>query len=532
MTQILSLFILFLWIIDALFDYTELCYLWQLKEYRFDRFRDFLSTPEGQWYFLQFRYIGRPLIALVVFFLPINNATFVDWILVALLTLENLHGFMALIRRRSRRPDFTLRAVSIIALTLVVESTWLFFSKDWTIVFLLLVIRSVLFAFVVGLTSIPVRVVKSWRMEAARKKLAQFPKVLVIGVTGSYAKTTTKTFLAHILQDKFRVLATPTHVNTDIGVAEFVLANDFADCDVFVVEMGAYRVGEIKMICDIVHPNIGILTGINEQHLSLFGSMKNIQQAKFELLRSLPKSGFAVTNSDNPYCRELLPEIAPPYETFGREVVTHPNLQVVETIQKKDNLHVTYAYRNGAPWTVTIPVFGLHQAMNIAPCILVAKHLGMTEAEIGQQLSTIRPLDKKLAVYSYGASTVIDDSYNANPDGFSAALTMLSAFGAEMKRVVITRGMIELGQRSAPIHERIGGEMRGAVDELILISRDPETAFRKGLGGNASNMLTAVTDPDELLAIVKAFHETPHVVLIENRLPELVYRELSKEKTV
>ena len=138
------------------------------------------------------------------------------------------------------------------------------------------------------------------------KQTAQYPDLTVIGITGSYGKSSVKEFLGHFLETEFSVIKTPRNTNTEIGVAQFVLASNFADKDVFIVEMGAYRPGEIKLICDMVRPSIGVLTVIAEQHLSLFGSIKNIQSAKYELLRSLPTNGFAVTNADNAYCTELL----------------------------------------------------------------------------------------------------------------------------------------------------------------------------------------------------------------------------------
>ena len=122
-----------------------------------------------------------------------------------------------------------------------------------------------------------------------------------------------------MLKDNFQVVKTPANINTDIGIARILLNNVTDKHNVFVVEMGAYNVGDLTEHCNIVHPEIGILTAISPQHLSLFGSIENIQKAKYELLRFLPKNGLAVTNSDNKYCREFLDEIKAKVLTFGFE---------------------------------------------------------------------------------------------------------------------------------------------------------------------------------------------------------------------
>ena len=136
-------------------------------------------------------------------------------------------------------------------------------------------------------------------IKAAKRTRTSCKKLLVIGVTGSYGKTSTKEYLAAILSEKFNVLKTREHQNSEVGISECIL-NELNDRhEIFVVEMGAYNRGGIKLLCDIVQPKIGVLTGINEQHMATFGSQENIIKAKYELIESLPNDGAAFFNGDN-----------------------------------------------------------------------------------------------------------------------------------------------------------------------------------------------------------------------------------------
>jgi UDP-N-acetylmuramoyl-tripeptide--D-alanyl-D-alanine ligase len=256
-----------LWLAGAAADAAAFCALWQLKEYRWDRMRDFFAR-HGYWVF-----------------------------------------GLSFLRHPVRLPAPTPRAVSLILAAILVELAVISFFFHWITFVAFLFLRFYLFSALILLLGVPTRIVKRHIIGRASKKMRRYPQLIVIGVTGSYGKTSVKTILAHILSGAKRVIATPEHVNTDIGIARFILSakggsasgvkTDFTGADIVIVEMGAYKRGEIQIMCDMVKPTIGILTAINEQHLSLFGSMKNIQSAKYESLRSLPQDGLAVTNRDN-----------------------------------------------------------------------------------------------------------------------------------------------------------------------------------------------------------------------------------------
>ncbi len=446
MTTIVAILVTLLWTAVMILDDSEFCYLWQLKEYRMDRMREFLRSRQGKKY----------------------------W---------KLGG--SGIRHHPRHPVLTTKAVLLTLLAVAIETGILLITQSWVIAIILFILRFFLFSSIVALFYLPTTLIKRWVIWRAHRVLLSYPQLLVIGVTGSYGKTTVKNFLAHILSGTYNVIATPQHINTDIGVAKFILKTRFTAADIFVVEMGAYRIGEIHTLCVMTHPTIGILTAINAQHLSLFGSMKNIQQAKYELLRSLPTNGLAVTNADNSYCTEFISELRAPSKLFHTEQAM--------------------------------------QSTNLAPCLIVAKHLAVPDSIIEKQLKTLPPAT--LQLHRYGGATIIDDSYNSNPDGFLAALSVLNRTAKDKKCFVVTRGMLELGEKSDALHQLIGEEIGRIVDTLFLINRDAETALRAGIG-SGKTQVEVYEKTEDLLHAVQALKNTPSVILVENRIPEVLQREL------
>lgn len=522
----INILIAILWLGSVLIDYAGFAYLWQLKEYRWDRFRDFLSTAQGKRYWLQYIFFWRSLIAVVAFFWPFNDVLTLKYILIGTYSIDILRVGVQFLRKQGiPRPRLTQKAVLIIVTSLFLNALPIIILRDWSLPFLMLLLRFPIITVVVFLFRVPTSMVKKIHINRAKQKLARYPQLTIIGVTGSYGKSSVKIFLAHILSSSRRVLATTKNINTDIGVADYILKNDFDGIDIFIVEMGAYRIGEIQAICDMVRPQIGILTAINEQHLSLFGDIKNTQRAKYELLRSLPATGLAITNSDNPYCREYLSELTAPAQTFGYDEEWQPTCRITDIKQSTTLLVCDYALGSDT-WHIETPLLGEHHAMNIAPCLLAARQLGMNREQIIRQVATLPTPLGKLQSYRYGETTVIDDSYNSNPEGFKAALGFLKTFPSSRRRIIITRGMVELGDQSENLHEAIGEEISFVADELIIISKDSAEALKRGVGTKFKTTVHLKEDPHELLAYVRSLKNQNCVILCENRLPAPVAREL------
>ncbi len=525
-----NLIIFLLWLLSAITDYSQFCYLWQLKEYRIDRFKDFLSSRQGKEFWLQYPLFWRSIIALTMFFWPINEVVLVKQIIIAVYSLDVLNTLKKVFDKKFHRPRFTPKSLGIIGVALFIEGMLLLWTYDWTILFLLLILRFPIISIVVGVFSYPTKVYKTVRINAARKKLALYPDMKVIGITGSFGKSSTKEFLYHVLSEKYRVIKTPKNINTEIGIAQFILTTDFSNCRYFVVEMGAYNQGEIALICSMVKPTYGILTTIAEEHLALFGSIENIQKAKYELLHALPSTGYAITNGDNVYCTKDLATIKSPHALFGIDEVEHLGALITGVMQEREGIRFSIKVQ-GTEVHFFAPILGEHNVLNIAAALLMAQHLGMSILEIQSRITTLTAEHGVIKTYQYGKAIIVDDTYNSNPTGFRAALAVMTTFPSSKKRIVITRGMLELGSLSDQKHEEIGGEIAFSADELIIISPDSADAMERGIVKKYGITVQRIFEPDMLLTYIKEKKDTDTVILLENRMPYNVAEEIKQFAT-
>ncbi|MDP2736596.1 MAG: UDP-N-acetylmuramoyl-tripeptide--D-alanyl-D-alanine ligase [bacterium] len=518
---IVYLSIFTLWPLSALADYLAFCHIWQLKEYRLDRLRDYGKSLTGKQFFRGWRLLSRPLVYLALFLLLPINLVILDFILLAIFLADLTNNLRAIISHRFYRPKLTAKSALLTSLAAAVEGILFYAFWDSPLILLLLAGRWFIFSGLVLSASIPTRLAKNFYVKKAAGKLAAAENLTVIGVTGSYGKTTVKNFLEQILSARFNVIKTPKNINTEIGIAGFILKSDFSGADIFIVEMAAYKIGEIKLICDMVKPRVGILTAINEQHLPLFGSLKNTQTAKYELLRSLPAAGLAIANSDNEYVRQYLGELKCQVKTFGQRPDFKPDLLLSEVVAAPN-----LKFRANSD-EINTNIIGAHNAMNVAPAMLASEYLGLSRQQIAGQCLKLKLPEATMQLVNYGESTIINDSYNSNPEAFAAALNFIAGRETKGKKIVITPGMIELGEASDSAHEKISKLVAETADELIIISPNYAEALKSGLGDSAV-YVRSIYEPEKLLNHIKRLKNQPNIILLEGRLPEIVKNEIKK----
>ncbi|MBU6415220.1 UDP-N-acetylmuramoyl-tripeptide--D-alanyl-D-alanine ligase, partial [Patescibacteria group bacterium] len=254
----------------------------------------------------------------------------------------------------------------------------------------------------------------------AKRKMARVSRAKIIGITGSYGKTTMKEALAAVLSEKFKVLKTLENINTPLGVSRLILDKLTADTEIFVVEMGAYQKGDIQTICDIVPPDISIVTGINESHLERFGSIENTIKTKFEIVEATKRAGLVVLNADDKL-------VAAHYQEYikGQKICFYASrnnplvpYQISEMRFFEDGSGISFnlASRERNFGTIKIPLLGEYAAGIVMACVCIARELGMSNGEIQRGIANIKPISHRLEPIR-GASgvLVIDDSYNGNP---------------------------------------------------------------------------------------------------------------------
>lgn len=314
---------------------------------------------------------------------------------------------------------------------------------------------------------LPVDILLKRRKIGRAGNILRAGKVAVIGITGSYGKTSTKEILATMIAKKFSVIYTPENINTDIGIADFIIdhADDMREKEVFIVEMGAYKKGDVAAICAMVRPKYSILTGINESHLERFGSLENIIQGKFELPSRTEK--LAVLNFDD----ENIQRNANRFSLNRYQGVSRSD--VIDIVPKEKFGGLRFGWQSTKFETTLLAE---HNITLILLCSAISQELGLTLDEIRDAVADIRQVPHRLELLYNAVTdiTIIDDSYNGNKNGIESGLQVLSR--ASGRKVVLTPGLVELGSSSCTIHNRIG-QLYAKQADLVLLIKSPATPY-------------------------------------------------------
>ena len=382
----------------------------------------------------------------------------------------------------------------------------------------------------------------------AKRILASNPDLTIIGVTGSYGKTSVKFFLQTLLQQKYSVLVTPESYNTPMGVVITIRKFMKPSHEIFVCEMGARYVGEIKEICDIVHPQHGMITSIGPQHLDTFGSIENIQKTKFELADDLPQGGMLFLNGDNEYIRDYLEKkdaASGGNQVKGDAQVTDQNLIGARTTGGYGN--VTFYYSEGSgegycasdikvsnlgtEFTVTAPdgeteryqmkLIGAHNVINVMGAIAVANRFGIALSDLRIPVRRLRPVQHRMEMKENGNVTIIDDAFNSNPIGSKAAVETLALFDG--MRILITPGMVELGEDEAEYNRKFGTYAADCCDWILLVGAKHTEPIREGIlskGFPEKRVLVFDKVEDAIAYAYKIKGQEHKYILLENDLPD------------
>lgn len=355
----------------------------------------------------------------------------------------------------------------------------------------------------------------------ARQIVKDSKHLTVIGITGSYGKTSAKNIVATLLGDERQVLMTPESYNTPMGLTITARTLLKPIHDVFIAEMGAYKLGEIRELCEIVYPKHGILTSIGPQHLESFGSIENVQRTKFELIESLPSDGLAILNRDDELIR-----------TYN---IQNNCQQIWYGIEQEDVLYRASDIQfdtTGMSFTVTqtqtgenaiftTKLLGRHNIYNLLAAVALGHQMGLSFDILQKSTRKVQPVAHRLEMKKQGNITIIDDAFNANPVGTKMALEVLGRMPGH--RVVITPGMIELGEQQAQLNFLYGTYMKETTDVVILVGPKQTEPIQSGLASVhyptdniyvVQNIYEAFETMRRIVGTQKAF------VLLANDLPD------------
>ncbi len=356
--------------------------------------------------------------------------------------------------------------------------------------------------------------VKRYYLNDALKMLRSCPDMTVVGITGSYGKTSMKHFLSTILEQKYNVLIPPKNYNTPMGIVKTVRSELRGYHEVFVCEMGAKKVGEIKELCDIVSPKYGIITSIGPQHLESFKSIDNIIKTKFELADNL-NGGKLFVNLDNEYIREKKPENA---VTYGQ--AEDADYRGTDISVSRDGTSFTVVYPDGAAHKFETVLIGAHNVTNLCGAIAMAKELGVDDEDIETGIMKITPVPHRLELSRNGGITIIDDAYNSNPNGCRAALDTLGYFDY---KIIVTPGMVELGEKEEELNREFGTEAAAVCDFVILVGEKQTRPILAGLhdaGYPDEKIYVAESLNDAMQKVYSIETDREKCVLLENDLPD------------
>ena len=361
-----------------------------------------------------------------------------------------------------------------------------------------------------------------WYYNDAKRILRSMPHLTIIGITGSFGKTSTKHFLHRILSERYNVLMTPGNFNTTLGVVRTVREHLKPHHEVFIVEMGAKQRGDIKEICDLVCPDMGIVTSVGEMHLETFGSVENVARTKFELIDALPEGGFGIVNIDSEAAHNHI-------KANGIEVSTYAidnceaDYRATDIVYSSQRTTFSVEHDTHRDADYATHLLGRGNILNITAALAIAERMGVSVEARRRGVKQIEQVEHRLSMRTNGGITILDDAYNSNPTGARMALEVLSGFDTAGARYVVTPGFVEMGAKQYDNNCAFGRDIAASkADAVFVVNEVNREAITTGLkeGGYDMSCVTTVASFKEAMAELQPRLKVGDVILYENDLPD------------
>ena len=463
--------------------------------------------------------IQLPIIVIPIILLMINNniTNIISILLLAFLILYNLPKKKAKIAF-----NLTSRVIRMFITEAILILIIMLINKDIILIKLsILNILAPIMAIIANCINFPIeKLIRNKYINQAKKILADMPNLIVIGVTGSYGKTSVKNFLERTLSSKYEVLSTPKNYNTTMGVVKTIRENLKPIHQIFICEMGATNVGDIKEICDIVKPKFGVITAIGPQHLQSFKTIDNIIKTKFELADSVRKNGgVTFLNYNNEYIMNK--EKEGNIITYG---VNNPDLDYNSYNLRSSSQGLSFTMfdkKNNEEIEFKTKLIGKHNIINLTAAIAVANYLGITLKSLIPHIRKIESVRHRLQLISRDNFNIIDDSYNSNPVSSKSAIDTLAEF--EGTKIIVTPGLIELGEDDEKYNFELGQYMTKYCDYIFLVNSKSTKFVLDGIIDKNFNKdkVFSVNTPGEAIQQISRLNTGKKItVLLENDLPD------------
>jgi UDP-N-acetylmuramoyl-tripeptide--D-alanyl-D-alanine ligase len=360
-------------------------------------------------------------------------------------------------------------------------------------------------------------------IQSAKQKMKSYEGI-VVGITGSYGKTTMKEIVATVLSEKFSVVKTEGNNNTPLGISKTIMEKFKPNTEVFVVEMGEYVKGDVKALCEIVKPDIAIITGINEAHLERYGSMENAISTKFEIIENSKPGSFCILNGDDELVIGNYHKYSSGHEiSFYSSQSQHqfvPEFEInnyeFDQSGKGQSFEVSFGEEDLGRFKTSL--IGEYAVGNIIASIILCRHLKMNNNEIRIGVSKISQVKHRLSTtLSSQNILIIDDTYNGNSDGIRQGINLLKKFSGRRK-VYVTPGLVETGSQTKEIHLKIGQDLSKVADLVILIRNSVTNFIEMGLqnGGFDPKDIIFYETSKEAYSSLQTHLKPDDVVLMQN----------------
>lgn len=467
-------------------------------------------------------FITGILLTIAGIFAIFENLYFIGYIAILIIV-----GIINIERNVKKKIVYTARVKRLILssyiFAFIIAAIVYIFTKIYGIVLIVLAYINVFLPLImlfINILNLPINnMINKYYINDARKIIGNMKNLIVIGVTGSYGKTSVKNFLYKCLSAKYNVLITPENYNTTLGVVKTIRNYLKPTHEIFICEMGATNLGDIKEICDLVHPKYGIITSIGPQHLESFGSIENIIKTKFELADSIPSDGIVFLNYDNEYIKN---------HKIDKNVITYGvensllNYQAYDLKSNSSGITFKIKDKNSNEYEFFSKVIGRHNIENITGALAVANKLDIPFDKLQARVRMIEPVEHRLQIIKKGNDIIIDDAYNSNPSGSKSAVETLNTF--EGVKIVVTPGMIELGDKEYELNYEFGKYCAKNADYIVLVGKKQTKPIYDGAINEKfdEQKIIVVDTLNEGLKKVYSSNvgNNRRVILLENDLPD------------
>lgn len=404
---------------------------------------------------------------------------------------------------------FLLLNLTVLILTLFIKEYFIYF------VYINYYLISILLFALSHFLLLPIElIIKKIYILKAKNKIKKMPNLLIIGITGSFGKTSVKNYVYEFLKTKYKVCKTQKSFNTEMGFTKVILNDLKIDDEILILEYGADHIHDINKLCKIAKPDFSIITGVTNQHLKTFKTFENIIATKYELVENTNKNGFVVFNKDNEITKDFynktnikkfLVSSKSKADLYAKNIIL--NIDGTDfTLKGKDNLNIN----------IHTKLLGKHNVINLLLSISLALNFQIGINEIVETIKKIEPVEHRLNLIENNGRFILDDSFNANNVGVYSALEVLKTFKG--KRIVITGGIVELGDKEYEENYKLGNALKD-FDVVIITNFINKTALLDGLKHH-KNKVFAVGSLNGALKILQNNFNKGDCVLFLNDLPD------------